>query len=414
MTRAALLSGPEGWRALRRRRNRRQTHLLAGGLGAAIALGIGFIGLSSVGGSGEHALTDGADQTTLVSQLDGPSVFRKAQPPAAPIAVQVTVSYPLIWPVQGPITSYIGSNHPSGIDIGLSPDGDRQIHAAAAGTVTFSGGSTADDYGYHVIIDHGNGVETLYAHLATRLASTGDVVKQGDVIGIGGSTGKADGLHLHFEVQGHGRIFDPLPLLPKDHSDSRVQPLDCDVDALVVTAGAEASFDFKGALPYGSSIVGVGVSTPAHEPADPAFIDAQASSESSVDMRTQMGFEGPVQDDEFLLSVTSTDPVTMATTVKECSVIVHTPRVQPTFYVKPAPTPTLTPTPEVAEEQQQVFATNTPLPEFSWTSTPEPTATPTKTKEPTATPTKTKEPTETPTPRPTSTPRPHATGEVDE
>jgi len=129
--------------------------------------------------------------------------------PAAPAA---PASSGLIWPVSGPITSPFGmrwgSLHP-GIDIG-APMG-TPIKAAAAGTVivaAFSGG-----YGNLVVIDHGNGLATAYAHQSQIAVSVGQQVTQGQVIGYVGSTGFSTGPHLHFEVRVNGSPVDPMGYL---------------------------------------------------------------------------------------------------------------------------------------------------------------------------------------------------------
>ena len=118
----------------------------------------------------------------------------------------------LIWPVSGPITSPFGmrwgSLHP-GIDIGAGMG--TPIHAAASGRVivaAYSGG-----YGNLIVIDHGNGLATAYAHQSSMAASVGQQVAQGQVIGYVGSTGFSTGPHLHFEVRVNGSPVDPLGYL---------------------------------------------------------------------------------------------------------------------------------------------------------------------------------------------------------
>ena len=88
----------------------------------------------------------------------------------------------------------------NGTDI-AAPNG-TQILAAAAGTVTIANGidSWGGSYGYHIKIDHGNGLETLYAHCSAICVTPGQQVQQGEVIGFVGSTGNSTGNHLHFEV----------------------------------------------------------------------------------------------------------------------------------------------------------------------------------------------------------------------
>jgi murein DD-endopeptidase MepM/ murein hydrolase activator NlpD len=119
-----------------------------------------------------------------------------------------------IWPVQGRISSYFGPSHPLGIDIDLYNDPNASIVAARGGTVVFAGGDPCCSYGLYVIVEHENGVSTLYAHLSEILVSEGEVVSQGERIGRGGRTGYATGNHLHFEIRVNGNVVDPLRYLP--------------------------------------------------------------------------------------------------------------------------------------------------------------------------------------------------------
>jgi murein DD-endopeptidase MepM/ murein hydrolase activator NlpD len=123
----------------------------------------------------------------------------------------------LIWPVSGPITSPYGprclpngdcSFHP-GIDIAV-PTG-TPIKAAAAGSVIYSG--WMDGYGNLVVIDHGSGLATAYAHQSSITAGNGASVSQGQVIGYVGCTGYCFGPHLHFEVRVNGEPVNPLGYL---------------------------------------------------------------------------------------------------------------------------------------------------------------------------------------------------------
>ena len=116
--------------------------------------------------------------------------------------------------MQGEISSYFGPSHPLGIDIDLYHDPNADIKAARAGTVTYAGGDACCSYGLYVIIDHGNGLTTLYAHLSDIDVEVGDKVAQGEKIGEGGRTGYATGNHLHFEMRLDGNVMDPLLYLP--------------------------------------------------------------------------------------------------------------------------------------------------------------------------------------------------------
>ncbi len=113
-----------------------------------------------------------------------------------------------MWPVDGgkitmPIWGYAGH---TGNDITAIPAGTT-IRAAATGTVIYSG-YTAWGYGRHIIIDHGNGIQTLYAHNSRNTVQVGDEVVQGQKIGEVGQTGNAYGNHCHFEIRKNGQYLD--------------------------------------------------------------------------------------------------------------------------------------------------------------------------------------------------------------
>ncbi len=121
----------------------------------------------------------------------------------------VNIGINFITPTTGTITSRFGvrsrDNH-KGIDIG-APKG-TPIKAAASGTVVHSGNKN-DGYGNYIILSHGNGVQTYYAHCSQLLVSKGENVKQGQVIAKVGSTGISTGNHLHFEVRINGVAQNP-------------------------------------------------------------------------------------------------------------------------------------------------------------------------------------------------------------
>ena len=94
-----------------------------------------------------------------------------------------------------------------GIDIGTNAEIGKRVIAAASGTVTTAG--WLDDYGYLVVISHGNGIQTAYAHCSQILVSTGQSVSQGEVIAKVGTTGRSTGNHLHLEVRVNGVRYDP-------------------------------------------------------------------------------------------------------------------------------------------------------------------------------------------------------------
>ena len=89
--------------------------------------------------------------------------------------------------------------------------GNSSIKASDGGKVTFVG--TKSGYGKTIIIDHGNGFETLYGHLKSYSVSEGDKVDKGDKIGVMGNTGRSTGTHLHFEIRKNGKAVNPLSYL---------------------------------------------------------------------------------------------------------------------------------------------------------------------------------------------------------
>lgn len=111
-------------------------------------------------------------------------------------------------PVNGTLTSDYGTRwgkmH-NGIDIG-APSGTI-IYSAASGTVTFSGWQ--DGYGNVIIINHGNNIETVYAHCSKSYVKKSQNIASGEKIGEVGSTGKSTGPHVHFEIRVDGKAKDP-------------------------------------------------------------------------------------------------------------------------------------------------------------------------------------------------------------
>ncbi|WP_332632445.1 M23 family metallopeptidase [Halalkalibacter flavus] len=117
------------------------------------------------------------------------------------------------WPaVGGYISSYQGNRwgrFHRGIDI--ARPSNYNILASDNGTVTFAG--TQGGYGNLVRINHNNGMETLYAHLASIDVSVGQTVSKGQKIGVMGQTGNSTGIHLHFEVYQNGQLKNPMDFL---------------------------------------------------------------------------------------------------------------------------------------------------------------------------------------------------------
>jgi len=134
----------------------------------------------------------------------------------------IYLSTPLGWPVKGVITSGYGNRvHPkygkitfhSGIDISV-PVG-TEVRATADGIVVFSGWTAGS--GYTVVIEHGHGFTTAYAHNKKNLVKVGQRVKRGDIIALSGDTGITSGPHLHYEVWKNGTPVNPLSYLKGDY-----------------------------------------------------------------------------------------------------------------------------------------------------------------------------------------------------
>ena len=119
----------------------------------------------------------------------------------------------LLPPVAGTVSSGFGKraggSH-EGIDI-LAPDG-AEVRAAFPGFAGYTG-SRMRGYGNAVILDHGDGITTLYGHLAAIRVQSGETVPAGGVIGTVGRSGNATTRHLHFELRVDGEAVDPVPYL---------------------------------------------------------------------------------------------------------------------------------------------------------------------------------------------------------
>jgi len=119
----------------------------------------------------------------------------------------------LLPPVAGTVSSGFGmraGGKHEGIDI-LAPAG-AEVRAASQGRAGYSG-SGRRGYGNAVILDHGDGITTLYGHLATIRVQSGETVPAGAVIGTTGRSGNATTHHLHFELRVDGEAVDPVPYL---------------------------------------------------------------------------------------------------------------------------------------------------------------------------------------------------------
>ncbi|RMF90855.1 MAG: hypothetical protein D6736_06095 [Nitrospinota bacterium] len=137
---------------------------------------------------------------TYRSQMETPT-------PAFTLPIQGVISSPFGWRLD-PLDPQREQYH-QGIDL-AAPEG-TVIRAAASGTVIFSG--RKEGYGNLVILQHGDGYQTYYAHNAENLVRVGETVQQGQPIGIVGQTGRTTGPHLHFEIRQDARVLDPALFL---------------------------------------------------------------------------------------------------------------------------------------------------------------------------------------------------------
>lgn len=163
-----------------------------------------------------QSLNDAVDDITRFLQENDPDNSDPNRPPPDPQDPSVQGFQ---WPYLGRVGSGYGYRiHPiyrtrrlhTGLDIG-GTTGDP-IVAAKGGEVIWA--ERRGGYGHTVIIDHGDGITSLYAHMTSYEVNKGDFVARGDVVGYIGSTGTSTSPHLHFEVRVNGTPVDPMPYLP--------------------------------------------------------------------------------------------------------------------------------------------------------------------------------------------------------
>lgn len=132
-----------------------------------------------------------------------------AQGPSSP-AYSAPGGGSFIWPTNGIITQYFSWYHPA---IDIANRASPAVAAADGGTVLVAGWPDNTGYGNRVVIDHGNGYTSLYAHLSNIYVSAGQTVSRGQLIGQMGSTGRSTGTHTHLEIRYKGIALNPLAIL---------------------------------------------------------------------------------------------------------------------------------------------------------------------------------------------------------
>jgi murein DD-endopeptidase MepM/ murein hydrolase activator NlpD len=162
-----------------------------------------------------YSLRNSAVSGEVTRAIDAHSAFRSFSGIGLG-GIDAAIDSPSLWPLIGPITSSFGQREDpvlhngegefhSGIDI--SARVGTPIRATADGTVKFA--SIQNGYGREVILDHGNGVETCYAHMSGFTVMPGESVVRGQVIGYVGLTGRITGANLHYEVRIHNTPVNP-------------------------------------------------------------------------------------------------------------------------------------------------------------------------------------------------------------
>lgn len=127
-----------------------------------------------------------------------------------PDAGVVSATGQFVWPASGYISQGFSWYHKA---IDIASRGGGPILAADAGTVMVAGWVDNSGYGNRVVLDHGNGFVTLYAHMSVVRVKVGQSVNKGDVLGDMGTTGRSTGVHLHFEIRQGSAFLSPLSYL---------------------------------------------------------------------------------------------------------------------------------------------------------------------------------------------------------
>lgn len=154
-------------------------------------------------------IPDGIPPETKAPPKARPQPQYLAQGPGSP-AFSAPGGAQFVWPASGTLTQYFSWYHPA---IDVANRAGPGIAATDGGTVLVAGWPDASGYGNRVVLDHGNGYTSLYAHLSNIYVSAGQTISRGQLIGQMGSTGRSTGTHLHLEIRYKGVALNPLAIL---------------------------------------------------------------------------------------------------------------------------------------------------------------------------------------------------------
>jgi murein DD-endopeptidase MepM/ murein hydrolase activator NlpD len=173
--------------------------------------------LSAAANANNNSFPTSNSSTTLTAAAFGnPTLGTPAGPEAGLAVASIPPTTPgeFIWPVKDgrSITTQFKSYHQA-IDIDQFPAGGNPAMATADGEVTFAGGDACCSYGLYVIVKHRDGFSSLYSHLSRVEVTQGQIVRQGQELGLTGNTGNSTGPHIHFALYYNGLPFDPQQVL---------------------------------------------------------------------------------------------------------------------------------------------------------------------------------------------------------
>lgn len=383
-----------------------------------------------VAASFEKGASDGRYLKVFVDGLEVTDTRYSRQPPGDDYFIVPGSAVPagdppeFVWPLPGRITNGFGPDHPLGIDIAAIPL--HPVVATASGKVLYAGGDPCFSYGLYVVLDHGGGTMSIYAHLSSLGVSEGEQVAQGAIIGFAGDSGYALGTHLHFEIRRGGLPVNPLGLLrspggtaylPKPSNDSADDLTRSQRFVLGARPGwwDGASWRGVGSL-FEGRIDEVKVSKVALRGFDltqpPGLWDDPDVPPAPLAAPTMSFISWPCE--ERISARTATPSPTPSVTPTPSKSLVLTPSAAATTTPAPSATPvsTTSPAPTPAVPQATPAQASSPTPTATLNPTPIPTSSPTPaptsttTPQPVATSTPTPEVTSTPTPPPSATPAP--------